>query len=288
MKYATKEWYIAMQNTALHLLLQPTEKAAVYSETFFQELYEQRVQERLELMERVSKIDCEELASRFENAPSAVHLDGTPITPEEDKIAQNMSAFLAKDMRSTPSIVFDPEKERRVVQEQYLFNLHKLQLRLPESIKAKVADLRVLALNYATAEVIQEITTFCNTNNEFIESASAAYRAEFQRNFGNAAPAFYWSLNFHDDTVTALLKKGQDIYMHFDEHDVPCCFQDAEVILCDGTLEGAIWLYEEIFPLDDGRFEIHILLLAFSDLLTPITADSLIYLTIRCRDVKIG
>ena len=39
MKYCTKEWYLTMQHTSMHLLLKPSERAAEFSEEYFQELY---------------------------------------------------------------------------------------------------------------------------------------------------------------------------------------------------------------------------------------------------------
>ena len=288
MKYKTKEWYIAMQRSGLHVSFKSSERAATFSEEYFKELYAAAEEDRIEFMEKVSK-RSEERRPEHE-APFEVPLtrvDGSPTTTEEQEFVLALREALAEAERNAPPIVVDVEAEKAFVRNQYEHRLRYLEYHLPEAIKTKVADMRVLALYYAAPEVLDEIKAFSKANNQAVDSAFEAYRAEFDQNFPVRKPPFYRRFNLHDDKVLSLRQEGKDLLLLLNTTfwQRLCRFVDGELISCDGHIEGALWLYDEIYPLEDERYEIHGLLHQHSDLLT---ADCMIYVVIRCRDVQIS
>ena len=118
MKYCTKEWYLTMQHTSMHLLLKPSERAAEFSEEYFQELYAAKEQERIDFTERASKIDTEELASRITGEAPLTRIDGSPTTPEEQEFAVAFQKAIAASLRNSPPMKVDIEKEKEFVRNQ--------------------------------------------------------------------------------------------------------------------------------------------------------------------------
>jgi len=60
MNYFTKEWYELCQKTSAHLCLEEDEKAEIFSEEYFHQLYNRKLKEWLDLQEKViSKTEAE-------------------------------------------------------------------------------------------------------------------------------------------------------------------------------------------------------------------------------------
>ena len=99
-----------------------------------------------------------------------------------------------------------------------------------------------------------------------------------KREFGDEMPEFTKE-SFHDCEITALEKDGGDIVIRFNTGGFTDCkgviFKNAEIVEQDGELEGAYWLYDEIYKAENG-FEIHALL----------TGEDLKYFTVRCEDTE--
>ncbi|WP_088189373.1 hypothetical protein [Desulfosporosinus sp. FKA] len=55
MHYFTKEWYELCQKTSVHFMLEEDEKVESFSEEYFQELCNKRLNERLILEEEIAK-----------------------------------------------------------------------------------------------------------------------------------------------------------------------------------------------------------------------------------------
>lgn len=285
MKYFTKEWFHSLQYTNLHLRLKPSGRAAMFSEEYFQELYALHVQERLEQMKRVSEVDVEALAARF-RAPDAapMRLDGKPLTEQEERKFGALNLALAEALLEAPQIQFDPEKEHQFAHNRYLFDLRRFERSLPAEIRDRVADMRVLALRYAAPEVIEAIREYCEANERAVHAAIDAYREELNHNFSDGKPPFYADFDLHDCRVTSMRQDGRDVCMVFE--DCACRFRDAEIIRCDAPLEGAYWLYDEIYPLENGGYEIHALLQQLSEDVFP--NEQLVEFIVRCCDAEIN
>ena len=301
MKYFTKEWYKAMQCTSLHLLLRPMDEASTFSEELFQRLYAQQEQEYLNLMRRVSEVNLEELAAKFETGAPAARLDGSPVTEEEQKIGEQIQKVFAKALREAEPTKVDFELEMRKFHARFLSQLQAFEQKLPAHIREKIADIRLLPLRAATPEIIVEISAFCEANDAKVKAAIDAYRSEYKAAFGDDEPEFCKKMYWHDAEVTALRRNESDVILELGRN----CrgrFRDTEIIKCDEDLTGAIWLYDEVYPVNGG-YEIHALLYKCS-CRNPVDRDrlqeelwngeytdpceGLVELILRCSAVEIG
>ena len=160
-------------------------------------------------------------------------------------------------------------------------NVKRFESDLPETILRKVADIRVLALFYASSEVKQEIIQFCEQNNKSTHAAMAAYHEEFNKQFKTGAPAFAEKLDLHDCFVLSCRRSGKDVVMILDNSGgytniSRIRIKNCDVIKRDAPLYGARCLYEEIYKAGE-RFEIHFLLHKNKLIDYIFTADDLEY-----------
>lgn len=260
MKYCTKEWYQTMQKTDFHLLLKVSKKAEVFSEEYYRELYVKKETEQMRMDEEVSKVTFEEICFEEE----------FPSHEEYDKARKDFEKNSTK---------FDPEETKKNFRVNFEESIEYLKSSLPADILAKVADIRVLALDCCTAEVKRLITKFCKNNEKTVELAMKKLEKAEQEQFGENIP-YFASESFHDCLITSLEKSGKDIVIKLDNSGgfTDCTgivFKNAEIIEQDGDLSGAWWLYDEIYKTDNG-FEIHALL----------ENDELMYLTLKCEKTE--
>ncbi len=73
MNYFNKEWYELCQKTGLHLLLEEDKQAEIFSEEYFQQLYNQKLMEFLDLWKEIARIshepfDKEKLTKQFKES----------------------------------------------------------------------------------------------------------------------------------------------------------------------------------------------------------------------------
>ena len=207
---------------------------------------------------------------KFEDAfPEEFHAeyaDGSPLEESEFEKAKIAYLELREQARinfgKLPS--FDPDRERKYFRQLFRYNVKDLKNCLPESILLKVADIRVLALNYASREVKQEITQFCKQNEKSTRAAMTAYQKQYRKQFKTVVPAFAEDLNLHDCEVLSCRRSGDDIVMVLDNSGgftniSTIRMKNCNVIKQDAPLRGARYLYEEIYKAGE-RFEIHFLL----------------------------
>lgn len=260
MRYCTKEWYETMQKTDLHLLLKSTKKAEVFSEEYYQRLYAKEEAEFLKMKEEASNMNFEDICSEEE-------------FPSHEEFEEARKGF------EETHVEFDPEKLKESFREGHNYNIEMLKSTLPEEILAKVADIRVLALDCCTDEVKKLIAKFCKENEKEFKRAFKELAKAEQNEFGENLPEFT-NESLHDCGITALEKDGSDIILRLDNSDgytdcTAIVFKNAEIIEQDGEIIGAWWLYDEIYNADNG-FEIHALL----------SGDDLIYFTVKCEKTE--
>lgn len=258
MKYMTKDWYETMQKTDLHLLLKVTKKAVVYSEDYFKELYKWEEKKWLKIQKEVSEVRFEDI---YPEEFNAVYADGSPLEGLDFEEAKKVYYEELEEARLS---LFDPERERKNFRQKFRNNIKVLKEKLPEEIIDKVADIRVLALNYASAEVKKKITSFCKQNEKNVRSALDAYQRQYRKQFKTKAPAFAEELNLHDCEVRSCRRIGNDVVMTLDNRGgftniTRIRMKNCEVITQDSQLYGAWCLYEEIYKTDE-KYEIHFLM----------------------------
>lgn len=265
MKYFTKQWYQTNQCTGMHVLLESSDRAAIFSEEYFRELYELRVQERIETMQRVQAVDMKALAAAFaDESARPTHVDGSPVSEQDAEFVDAFRTSLIESLQEAPPFVFDPEEERKTVHLQYLSMLEHLERCLPKETRAKVADLRVLALNHATQEIIDEIAAFSQSCSAIVNRAYDLYRQDYKNNFSDEKPAFFREFDLHDARILSVRREDRDLVFTFKENFF-WRFRDAEFILCEEPIEQCYWLIDEIYPTENGGYELHAMLEEISE-----------------------
>lgn len=262
MRYCTKEWYWTMQNTDIHLLLRVNKKAEEFSEIFYCELYAKKLAECIELWKGCSEVKADQLffESQFQN--------------KED---------FEQALREYKPPVFDPEQTKREFAAQHRREIKRLRESLPKEILDKTADVRVLALDTASAEVKRLITAFCKENERKVQRAFKELHKAEKRDFGSEdnMPEFCRE-SLHDCTITSCRIKGKNLVLDIDNsggftNAVKVIFKNAEIVEREGRLAGTDWLYSEVYRCKRG-LEIHALLWRYGELK---------YLTVRCADAII-
>lgn len=259
----TKEWYETMQKTGFHLLLNVSEEAEMFSEEYFERLYRMKENEYLQLQEEVSKVKFEDI---FPEEFNFVPLSGESLEPAELEEAKRHYFEIREQARlnylNRPA--FDPEQEKVKFREKLEFKIQHLEKMLPQEILQKVADIRVLALDYASDEVKKALTEYSESNRKAIEATQKAYWEEYKKIFKDEEPSFISNFKFHDCKVVSCLQKGEDTVITLDNTGGFTNIKEIILKNCiiqklDAPLEGAWWLYDEIYKTDEG-YEIHVLL----------------------------
>ena len=187
------------------------------------------------------------------------------------------------ELRAELEEEFDEGQERRFFREGYLCDLEIFRTRTPAKILHKVADIRVLALGFCTAEVYRDFSDYralCEERTE--KTIEEAWNMRVSQGLENA---FTGEHSLHDAFVLSLNREGEDLVLEF-EYDEEATwpeirgirFRDARILKQEGPTSNAWWLYDEIWKTGEGTFEIHALLWRNEDLLE---------LTIECRDTEL-
>lgn len=148
-----------------------------------------------------------------------------------------------------------------------LFNswIARLKENLPNEILKEVKDIRVLALNHASKEVVTKIKKYSQENKDFCKSSMENYDKIFDNQFKNDKPKFIENFGFHDCTILSVKNINNDIVLTLDNENTfvrinKIIFKDAHIIKQECALENAWWKYEEIYK-DKSEYEMHALLM---------------------------
>jgi hypothetical protein len=187
------------------------------------------------------------------------------------------------ELRAELEEAFDEGQERRLFREGYLCDLEIFRTRTPAKILEKVADIRVLALGFCTAEVYRDFRDYRALCEKWTEKTmEEAWNMQKAQGLDKVWTGGY---SLHDSLVQSVKREGEDLVLEF-EYDEEASwpeirgvrFQDAKILKQEGPVPNAWWLYDEIWKTGEGSFEIHALLWRNEDLLE---------LTIECRDTEL-
>ena len=255
MRYLTKEWYQTMTDSGLGIQLRADDRAAVCSDEVFQTLWNEKLDEWMELRAEL----------------------------EEE---------------------FDEGQECRLFREGYQRELEIFRTRTPEKILKKVADLRVLALGFCTAEVWRDFKGFRALCEKWTEKTME--EAWNMKKAQGLEKVWTGEHSLHDAFVRSMKWEGEDLIIEFEVEDPEerladirendpelleemgeahflfpeikaIRFRDAEILKQEEPLENTWWLYDEIWKSERG-YEIHALLWRENDVFE---------LTIECREPEI-
>jgi len=267
MKYMTKEWYQTMQNTSFHFPLHASKHAEKFSEAFYRALYEAREDEMVRTWEEVSKVQFEDIYCDSEEQYVAECMEGYNDLPEEE-YEQIKAAWAAQRSAALASWSdrprYDPEKTRENFRKAQRNNVKCLKEDLPEYMLQQVADVRVLALDFASAAVKRDITAWCTQNRKEANQTAKGYEKQYRAMLKKGNPAFLEDFSFHDCKITSCRRQGKNLVIRLDNSggftDVQnIILEQCTILKQERPFRNAWWLYEEIYPVDGG-WEIHVLL----------------------------
>ncbi len=149
---------------------------------------------------------------------------------------------------------------------EYFFNQSAtLQKLLPIRVLNRVADIRILALDHATSEVIGLTKEFCAQNEETVQKALDDYNELLVRDFGSEEAARYTKeLDLKDYTITSV-RRQPDSSLTIDLEDPTGARKKRRITLAgshlikkDLGILNSSWYFAEIYKVPKG-IELHVL-----------------------------
>ena len=158
---------------------------------------------------------------------------------------------------------FRPEEFKAAFRREHLEQVERLRRALPREILEQAADLRVLALDAATPEIIAAVTRWCEDNRRRAEAVMEAYQTWADQVRPLVGPEIQDGFSFHDSQVTAVERSDGRLTLFLEPGGYSevrqVDFLRPRILENDGDLEGACWLYGEVHPAEGGN-EYHSLL----------------------------
>lgn len=286
MRYLTKQWSDLHKLTNLHAGLRVHKEAKELSERTYLRLRQRKLRTFLKQERELHDFDPRTLLE--EDNTVFVRADkffSGEVIQEEDTIIYEMSneekvnihqlieAYDKKQPFNVQECKSEFDKRQRMIQEEN-------KDRIPGEIYSKIADPRVFALGYSTREIIEQLKKYGQENEKIIQSVLDNYSKEQQAQ--QISDYLKEIFGFHDCKVLSVIKQN-DITIDFDSShgfttNNRVIFHDAVVIQEDREVDGAWWIYEEVYKNEHG-YEVHML---FAD-----HQDSKIELTIVSKDITI-
>lgn len=234
MKFLTVDWLLIERLSGLDKFLQESELAEIRDDARFTSIYGELLEmyvngESRDYIYRNPTDDVEKLNDFVESSIDEAEL------AERKEFAQKF-LFLNRDrLRKGDYYDFDRQTAVRQFEEHYKKILY-LAENLPDYIKDEIADLRMLALGYASEKVMQLLKPFCEDQKEVSESL--VKRAEIE----TARAEEYLSekidvSDFSDDFIFSMKSDDGGIVIEFGD--------DYRILVKDGKiLEGE---YQDIY-----------------------------------------
>lgn len=284
MKYLTKEWYKLCQRTCLHFGMKVIKGASVYNEELYNRLYKRKENEFVRVQHNFYDFDPRIMLEDDGKVFKPLMILSNSEMFEEDEIVYHMPIEereriqkLIEEYDVRPP--FDEVKCREEFRDiQETFKIIQVKEKLPMELIDQIADIRLFALGYCTRKVLNQLEGISNENEMKVNSISKecmnAQQAE------KIPQSIKEEFGFHDCRVTDFIV-DKDIVMRLNTQggftDLnKITFVSSEIIKEDKFIVGSVWIYHELYCMENG-YEAHILL----------ESNELSELIIRCKDIVI-
>lgn len=298
MNYLTKEWYKLCSQTDLHFDFTVLEDAELRDPSTYERLLQAKLDTYLAQQEELHNTDprdtghsafsflMEPLLSMGGHNNSSGEVspeDYQVIEPSAEERKVQEGAIKAFEERGP----FNPALAREEFLEIIANKQNTLREDYPAEILEQVADAKIFALGYCNSKIYEALQKASEENQNKVDlTLHALQDAQEQQTIPEPILEHFGS---HDSVVTtAKFEPG-------DEHSAPSHdfvitldptagfspittyrFKNAKIIKMDGPLEGAWWLYDELYSREGGVLEVHVLLAKDADLLD---------LILECSDI---
>ena len=259
MRYFTREWYEGIQEDAMISEVRGDRRAAAFSEELFQSLYDQKRREWLEEMQEMKAAIFDENCP--EEFPASPMMFSSPEVYAREREEYLMERAVAWKEIEAESFEEDANAD---FADWYQDELHHIREDYPKEILDGVADVRVLALGVASPEIKKRIDRFVQEMERREQAPFRSYARHKKELLRKYPGSFIEAFGFHDAVVKRVEQCGRELVLDLmrdyeDAERVRLRFLDCEIVRMDDGLEGADWLYEEIYEGASGGWEIHVL-----------------------------
>lgn len=259
MRYFTREWYEGIQEDAMLSEVRGDRRAAAFSEELFQSLYARKQREWLEEMQEMKvEIFKENWPEEFEASPVMFSSPEVYAQKREEYLLERAVAWKEIEAES-----FEEDANADFA-DWYQDELDHIREDYPKEILDGVADVRVLALGVASPEIKKRIARHLKEQERREQAPFRSYARHKTELLKKYPGSFIEAFGFHDAVVERVEQCGRELVLDLmrdyeDAEPVRLRFLDCEIVRMDGGLEGADWLYEEIYEGESGGWEIHVL-----------------------------
>lgn len=259
MRYLTREWYEGIQEDAMISAVRGDHRAAAFSEEFFQSLYARKQREWLaSAQEMVMETFGEEWPEEFQASPMMFSSPEVYAREREEYLMERAVAWKEIEAES-----FEEDANADFA-DWYQDELHHIREDYPKEILDGVADVRVLALGVASPEIKKRIARQLKEQERREQAPFRSYARHKKELLRKYPGSFIEAFGFHDAVVKRVEQCGRELVLDLmrdyeDAERVRLRFLDCEIVRMDDGLEGADWLYEEIYEGVSGGWEIHVL-----------------------------
>lgn len=252
MKFFTENWYLDMQRASAFSGIRSNAKAAEFSDEFYEKQYEKWVKEQLDYEKKVSKMSFEKLFP----APVKADLRFVPkdeVKKLKDEYAENLPEY-RKMYAERPA--YDEARLRAEYAITAKEEQERLLLLLPQDIKAKIADPRLLGIGIVSPEVKKLLAKFAKDSNKAVNDVLKEYDAHYA-SVENKLPPELTSekLDMNGSAVLSCDVTERGVTLTF---DTECSYSNVCEITFEGAKTngadptGACWLYDEVDVTDSG------------------------------------
>ena len=285
MRYLTKEWYGLSQCTGLHFGMRAHKGAGQKDEALYLRLYKRKEREFIKKEHEIYNVNPRYMLDVAGSVfiPADKFLSDDEIC-EEDKIVYEMPS---EEKERIYRLIEEYDSREPFDVNEYRIKFSKIQdilsrdnaEKLPEELYSQIADHRVFTLGYCTKEILKQLKSYSIKNNKKVHNALEEYTKAQQEQ--DIPEELKKQFGFHD-CVVVNCKVDRDVEISFNSSNgfsefKKVVFQDAKIIKQEKSLEGSIWLYEELYCSQNG-YEAHILF----------ASDLSHELTISCKDIILG
>ncbi len=252
MKFFTEDWYLDMQRASAFSGIKANAKASEYSDDFYEKQYEKWVKEQLDYEKKVSKMSFEKLFP----APVKADLRFVPedeVKKLKDEYAENLPEY--KKMYAER-----PAYDEARLRDEYALTAkddeQRLLAILPEEIKAKIADPRLLGIGIVSPEAKKLIAKFAKDANKSVNDTLKQYDAHYSSVSDKLPPELTSEkLDLNGSIILSCENTDSGVKLTLDtecSYSNVCeiAFKEAKANGADPS--GACWLYDEVDVTDSG------------------------------------
>lgn len=289
MKYLTKEWLLKYELSFVNRLTKKAKRAETFNEKFYRQVYAQAYG-KWRAIEKNLPIyrDPQEDLKKIED-----YINERGIDEEEQRRRKNFKKnYLELERERIEKGIFFPFDEERA-KNKFKKNINykiKLYEHFPQEVLDRIADIRVFALHYASAEAKKILRPVCakfRRDCEKMQDIAAEETRKAEKYLSQTL-----ELNLIGETLLEEIKEENGgIYLYFENKN--CLFINNGKILERET--NNIYRYDAYDPYSgwsmicaaelyyiEGEFELHFLISNIDEEYNK----NLWYLTIRGNDIK--